>query len=57
MLETLEVDGDDVNGELWFQQDGAAAHAAAESVGCLESRASRTHRYGFWQHLLTSEVS
>jgi len=46
-----------VNGELWFQQDGAAAHAAAESVGCLESRASRTHRYGFWQHLLTSEVS
>jgi hypothetical protein len=37
MLEKLEVDGDDVNGELWFQQDGATAHAAAESVDCLRA--------------------
>jgi hypothetical protein len=35
MLETLEVDGDDVNGEPWFQQDGATTHAAAEWVDCL----------------------
>jgi hypothetical protein len=37
VLETLEVDGEDVNGELWFQQDGTTAHAAAELMDCLRA--------------------
>lgn len=36
------MDGDDVNGELWFQQYGMTAHAAAESVDRL--RAMRSGR-------------
>jgi len=38
MLETIEVDGDDVNGKLCFQQDGATApHAAAVLLDCLRA--------------------
>ena len=35
MLETLEVDADDVKRELWFQQVGATSHTAAESEPCI----------------------
>jgi hypothetical protein len=35
MLEALDMDYDDVDGELWFQQDGATAYASREPVDCL----------------------
>lgn len=37
LLEILEVDGDDVNSELWFQKDGIISHAAAESLDYLRA--------------------
>jgi hypothetical protein len=30
MLEMLEVDANEINGELWFQQDGSTGHTASE---------------------------
>ena len=31
------MSGEDVNGELWFQQDGTAVQTAAESADCLRT--------------------
>ena len=32
MLETLEMDAEDVDGELWFRQDGVTADTPRESM-------------------------
>lgn len=41
ILEMLEVDADDIDGELWFQQDSTSAYTAHESMDCVTGMFSR----------------
>ena len=56
MLETLEVDADDVDSELWFQQDVTTAHSTWID-GQFDSHAPRTQHFEFCWHHLARQVS
>jgi len=47
VLQTLDVDADDADGELWFQQDCATTQAQQRIGGMFESHVSRTHHFTF----------
>jgi len=47
VLETLDLDADDADGELWFKQDPAPTQAQQRIGGMFENHVSRTHHFTF----------